>query len=123
MSTSKNVLNVLKERLGRYRQITISVIGRKSGQKISHPVWFVVEGGKLYLLPVAGRETQWFKNVRKTPRTWINARGAEAEFRPTIMTGAKAVKSVVEKFREKYGEKDVKKYYSGFDVAVLVRLE
>jgi len=33
------------------------------------------------------------------------------------------VKSVVEKFREKYGAGDVKKYYSGFDVAVLVRVE
>jgi hypothetical protein len=32
------------------------------------------------------------------------------------------VKSVVEKFREKYGAKDVKKYYSKFDVAVLVEL-
>jgi chromatin remodeling complex protein RSC6 len=31
-----------------------------------------------------------------------------------------AVKSVVEKFREKYGAKDVKKYYSKFDVAVVV---
>jgi hypothetical protein len=33
-----------------------------------------------------------------------------------------AVASIVEKFREKYGAKDVKKYYSKFDVAVLVRL-
>jgi hypothetical protein len=33
------------------------------------------------------------------------------------------VKAVVEKFQEKYGASDVKKYYSGFDVAVLVRLE
>jgi deazaflavin-dependent oxidoreductase (nitroreductase family) len=114
---------ILKERLGRYRQITISVIGRKSGKKISHPVWFVLEDEKLYLLPVAGLETQWFKNVRKNPTIWIDARGAEEEFRATVMTGAKAVKSVVEKFREKYGAADVKKYYSGFDVAVLVRLE
>jgi hypothetical protein len=30
------------------------------------------------------------------------------------------VKSVVEKFREKYGASDVKKYYSKFDVAVLL---
>jgi len=29
---------------------------------------------------------------------------------------------VVERFREKYGAKDVKKYYSKFDAAVLVRL-
>jgi hypothetical protein len=33
----------LKERLSRYRQIKISVIGRKSGKKISIPVWFVLD--------------------------------------------------------------------------------
>jgi hypothetical protein len=32
------------------------------------------------------------------------------------------VKSVIEKFREKYGAKDVKKYYSKLDVAVVVQL-
>ena len=29
----------LKERLARYRQIKLGVIGRKSGQTISNPVW------------------------------------------------------------------------------------
>jgi hypothetical protein len=42
----------LKDRLSRYRQIKISVVGRKSGRTISIPVWFVLEGEKLYLLPV-----------------------------------------------------------------------
>ncbi len=69
--------NDLKDRLIRYHQIKISVIGRKSGQTISIPVWFVLDG----------------------------------------------VKSVVEKFREKYGAKDVKKYYSKFDVGVVIDLD
>ena len=36
----------LKERLARYREIKITVIGRKSGKKISVPVWFVFEEEK-----------------------------------------------------------------------------
>ena len=40
-----------KDRLARYRQIKISVVGRKSGKTISIPVWFVLEAEKLYLLP------------------------------------------------------------------------
>ena len=32
------------------------------------------------------------------------------------------VQSVVEKFREKYGVKEVKQYYSKFDVAAVVEL-
>jgi hypothetical protein len=115
--------DVLKDRLSRYRLITISVIGRKSGRRISIPVWFVLEGENLHLLPVAGSATQWYKNVRKNRSIGIDARGVEAEFQATPVTGAKAVKSVVEKFREKYGAGDVKKYYSGFDVAVLVKVE
>ena len=112
----------LKERLARYRQIKLSVIGRKSGRTISVPVWFVLEGEKLYLLPVQGSDTQWYKNVLKSSLIRIDARGVEAKLRAVPVTDAKTVKSVVEKFRMKYGANDVKKYYSKFDVAVLVEL-
>jgi hypothetical protein len=50
--------NDRKEHLTRYRQIKISVIGRKSGETISIPVWFVLEGEKLFPLPVRGPDTQ-----------------------------------------------------------------
>lgn len=120
MVTAKETL---KDRLARYREIKITVIGRKSGKRISIPVWFVLEGDNLHLLPVAGAESQWYKNVRKNASITIDARGVEAEFQAVPVSGAKAVKSVVEQFREKYGTGDVKKYYSGFDVAVLVKLE
>jgi deazaflavin-dependent oxidoreductase (nitroreductase family) len=113
----------LKERLSRYRQIKIGVVGRKSVRTISIPVWFVVEGDKLYLLPVQGSGTQWYRNVLKNPSIRVNARGSEGEFQAVPITNAKGVKLVVEKFREKYGAKDVKKYYSKFDVAVAVELD
>ncbi len=112
----------LKERLARYRQIKITVIGRKSGKTISIPVWFVLEGQKLYLLPVQGSDTQWYKNVLEKSTIRIDARGVREEFRAVPLTDAKTLKSVVEKFREKYGAGDVKKYYSRFDVAVRVEL-
>ena len=112
----------LKERLARYRQIKISVIGRKSGRTISIPVWFVLEGEHLYLLPVQGSDTQWYRNVLHNPQIRIEAQGVGAALQAAPLTGAKAVKSVVEKFREKYGATDVKRYYSTFDVAVVVEL-
>jgi deazaflavin-dependent oxidoreductase (nitroreductase family) len=108
----------LSERLSRYRELTITVTGRKSGRQISNPVWFVFEDGKLYLLPVQGSETQWYKNVLKNPKIRIEARGTEADLKVTPTTDAKQVSSVVEKFRNKYGAGDVKKYYSNFDVAL-----
>ena len=113
----------LKERLSRHRQIKISVIGRKSGRTISIPVWFVLAGERLHLLPVQGSDTQWYKNVLQNATIRIDARGVEGKFWASPVTDAKAVKSVIERFREKYGAKDVKKYYSKFDVAVLVKLD
>jgi len=54
--------DALKDRLSRYREINIIVTGRKSGRTISIPVWFVLADDKLYLLPVQGSDTQWYKN-------------------------------------------------------------
>jgi len=113
----------LKDRLSRYRELTISVTGRKSGRTISNPVWFVSEGDTLYLLPVSGSDTQWYQNVLKNPSIRIDARGSEADLKVTPVTDTKQVSDVVEKFRAKYGAGDVKKYYSKFDVAVVAPLQ
>jgi len=114
--------DALKDRPSRYREINITVTGRKSGRTISIPVWFVLEDDKLYLLPVQGSDTQWYKNVLKKPSIRIDADGAVAELKVVPVTDGKQVSSVVEKFRAKYGTNDVKKYYSKFDVAVLAQM-
>jgi len=119
MSKKPTSNGTLKGRLSRSREITITVTGRKSGRTISIPVWFVLDEDKLYLLPVQGSDTQWYKNVLKNPTIRIKAAGAEAEFKAVPITDHKRVSSVVEKFRAKYGASDVKKYYSKFDVAAL----
>jgi deazaflavin-dependent oxidoreductase (nitroreductase family) len=111
--------NDLKDRLSRYNEIKISVTGRKSGRTISNPVWFVSDDKNIYLLPVKGSATQWYRNVLKNPKIRIDARGADAEFKAAPITDHKKVSEVVDKFRDKYGTGDVKKYYSKFDVAVV----
>src|SRR6266581_4547423 len=96
--------DALKDRLSRSHEINISVTGRKSGRTISIPVWFVLEDEKLYLLPVQGSDTQWYKNVLKKPSIRIDAGGAVAELKVVPVT-------------------DVRKYYSKFDVAVLAQMQ
>ena len=114
--------DALRDRLSRYREIQISVTGRNSGRTISIPVWFVLEGDKFYLLPVQGSDTQWYKNMLKSPSFQIDADGAGAKLQAVPITDATGVSSVVKKFREKYGANDVKKYYAKFDVAVLAQM-
>lgn len=113
--------DTLKNRLSNSSEITISVTGRKSGRTISIPVWFVFEDDKLYLLPVHGSDTEWYKNVLKNPAIRIDAGGAQAELKAVPIPAE--VSSVVEKFRAKYGASDVKKYYSKLDVAVVAQIK
>jgi deazaflavin-dependent oxidoreductase (nitroreductase family) len=114
--------DALIDHLSKSSELTITVIGRKSGRSISIPVWFVLEGDTLNLLPVQGSDTQWYKNVLKNPSIRIEARRAEDKFQAVPITDIKQVKSVVETFRAKYGPGDVKKYYSKVDVAIQVPL-
>lgn len=115
-------IDVLKERLAQNDEITISVTGRKSGRTISNPVWFVLQNGTLYLLPVKGSDSEWYKNVLKNPAIQIQAGDAKAEVKVSSVTDMKQVAPVVEKFRGKYGPGEVKKYYSKLDVAVVATL-
>jgi deazaflavin-dependent oxidoreductase (nitroreductase family) len=114
--------DALRDRLSRSREINITVTGRESGRTISIPVWFVLEDDTLYLLPVQGSDTQWYKNVLKNPSIRIAAGGVEAEVQAVPVKDTKQVKSVVEKFRDKYGANDVRKYYSKLDVAVVAQV-
>src|ERR1700726_4536926 len=123
MSNKPPSNDALKNRLSRLNEITITVTGRKSGRAVSVPVWFVLEDGKLYLLPVSGSDTQWYKNALKNPSLRIDAGGDAAELRAVPVTDPKQVSSIVEKFRAKYGPSDVKKYYSKFDAAVLTPMQ
>ena len=103
-------------------EIELTVKGRKSGQEISRPVWFVHEDDKLYLLPVQGSDTNWYRNVLKNPKVKISAQRKELSREAKTITETKKGKELVEKFRSKYGNSDVQKYYSKFDVGVELAL-
>ena len=112
----------LKDGLSRSSEITITVTGRKSGRAISIPIWFASDDEKLYLLPVQGSNTQWYKNVLQKPSIRVAAGGAEADVKGVSVTDHAGVAAVIEKFRAKYGAGDMKKYYSKLDVAVVAEI-
>ncbi len=112
----------LQDRLSQLQEITITVTGRKSGRTISNPVWFVLDGDNLCLVPVSGADTQWYKNILKNPSIQIDAGGQMAALKLSPVTDSKQVSSIVEKFRDKYGPGQIKKYYSKLDVAVVSAL-
>jgi hypothetical protein len=112
----------LHQKLNRASEIMLSVKGRKSGRDISRPVWFVHEGKTLSLLPVQGSDTNWYKNLLVDPSLKISVDDEEISTRGKRITDNSSVDAIVNKFRSKYGESDVKKYYPKHDVAVEVSL-
>ena len=102
-------------------EIEITVTGRTSGRSLTYPVWFALEGDKLYLIPVRGSDTDWYKNVRKTPTIRLEARGKTFTTSARLLTDEAQIGKVLEKFRDKYG-RNVKAYYPKLDVAVEVPL-
>ena len=112
----------LHQRLNSANEITLSVKGRKSGKNIPRPVWFVYEGNTLYLLPVQGSDTSWYENLLVDPTLKISVNGIEISARGKPITDSNRIDDIVRKFKSKYGEGDVKRYYTKFDVAVEVTL-
>jgi hypothetical protein len=112
----------LHQRLNRASEIRLSVKGRKSGRDIPRPVWFVHEGNTLYLLPVQGSDTNWYKNLLVDPTLKISVNGMEITVRGKPITDRNSVDDIVRKFKSKYGEGDVKRYYPKVDVAFEVPL-
>src|SRR5262245_31853901 len=96
-------LNEITKALSGADEIEITVTGRVSGRKISNPVWFVHEGEKLYLLPVKGSDSDWYKNILKTPSLHIAANGKEWQLEVMPITDQAKVRDIVDKFRVKYG--------------------
>ena len=104
------------------QEIELTVTGRKSGREITYSVWFVQEGDRLYLVPVNGSDSDWFRNVLRSWRSaWpLGVRRSTASAKP--ITDPAAVGQVVDKFRVKYGIGNVKRYYPKKNVAVEVPL-
>ena len=103
-------------------EIEITVTGRRSGRTHSYPIWFALDGDKLYLIPVKGSDTEWYKNLRKRPSIRLAARGKTLTTSARLITDEAQLDKILEKFRDKYG-RNVKSYYPKLDVAVEVQLE
>ena len=65
----------------KYREVTLTVAGRKTGRKISFLSGSWSKGEQLYLFPVRRSETQWYRNILQNPTMQIGVPAEQAEFR------------------------------------------
>ncbi|HZY94616.1 MAG TPA: nitroreductase family deazaflavin-dependent oxidoreductase [Candidatus Bathyarchaeia archaeon] len=111
-----------EKQLDKSKELEITVTGRKSGRQRSTPVWLVREGKTVLLLPVTGSESQWFQNVSANKKIKLSSGNTKVDVTPRLVTDAKRVAGIADKFRKKYSPGEVKKYYSRFDAALELEL-
>lgn len=110
------------KKLALVKEVEITVTGRKSRRSISTPVWFLHEGQRLYLVPVMGTDSNWYKNVLAEPIMQISTGGRKVTVKAAPVANSGKVAEVVEKLRSKYGSGEVKKFYSKLDAALEVEI-
>lgn len=108
--------------LRRTHELEITTVGRRSGRRISLPVWFVNEDRKIYLLPVKGSDTNWYRNVVANPTMELAAGNIRLSVVARPLSDRKSVEKVIELFKGKYGESSIKRYYSKLDVCVEIEV-
>jgi hypothetical protein len=108
--------------LQRREELQITVRGRRSGREQSRPVWFVVEGDILHLLPVSGSDTTWYRNILVHPEMTLSVDGESLRASARSITEPALVAATVERFRTRYGAGEIARYYSKLDVAVEIEL-
>jgi hypothetical protein len=106
------------EALKSTREVQLTV--KKSGKWTTRPVWFVVDGATIYLLPMYGTDTKWYKYATANPEIELSVRGKKvrAEARPVL--DAQELADVIDRFRSKYGQ--LERYYGKLDAAIAVTI-
>jgi deazaflavin-dependent oxidoreductase (nitroreductase family) len=118
LTTDKLLTSLKKD-----KEIELTVIGRKSGKPIPRPVWFVLRGSELLLLPVTGTDSQWYKNILQDPKVKISLSRQTINGKLRVMNEKRQVDEVIDLFKGKYGSSDIKKYYPKPNVAVALPLD
>src|SRR3989449_1788050 len=80
--------------------LNLSTRGRRTGLSRSVELWFVFEDGKLFFL--AHEDSDWWKNVKKTPRVEVEV--GEILFEGNGSLAMQKLEHVFKLFRLKYGD-------------------
>ncbi len=109
--------------LEKRKTILLTVHGRRTERTYTFPVWCVVRGETLWLLPVRGERTQWYQNVLVNPALVIRTGHRQRTFVARPVDHGRTVSAVVAAFRKKYTPKLVARYYPDPRVAIEVPLD
>ncbi len=117
-NSREDFLNELK----RSSEVKITVTGRKTMRKFSTPVWFVLEGRKMILVPSKGLDNNWFKDSVKNSRIEVSVGKTTIVSEAVIVKGSYQTEKAIGKLKTKYKSMWSDSYCTKRDVCVEVTL-
>ena len=67
-------------------------------------------------------EGQWYRNLQANRAITIQAGSEQRQLRARLSKNAPTVRNVIRRFREKYTAEQIKRWYTGLDVAVQISI-
>jgi len=98
--------------------VEVELTVKRSGKWTTRPVWFVADGATIYLLPLYGSDTKWYKYATATPEIELSVTGKKVRGEARPVLDAHGLADVIDRFGSKYGE--LKRYYRKLDAAIAV---
>jgi hypothetical protein len=96
--------------------VEVELIVKRSGRWTTRPVWFVVDGATIFLLPMYGVDTKWYKYATANPEIQLSVKGKKVRAEARLVLDAQKLADVIDRFRLKYGE--LERYYRKLDTAI-----
>lgn len=98
MASSATALTDVADR----RTVNLVTIGRKSGQPRTVTIWFLVDGGRVYVQAGRDGKTDWFRNLKANPEVRLEFDDARFSGRAEIVSDDKESARITDLFRRKY---------------------
>lgn len=94
-------------RLDRESFCYVTTVGRRTGRPHTIEIWFARQGSSLYMLSGGGSQSDWVRNLQKTPEVAVRIGGRAFRGRARVVTEPHedrlARDLVVTKYRPSYG--------------------
>jgi hypothetical protein len=100
--------------------VEVELTVKRSGKWTTRPVWFVADGITIYLLPMYGTDTKWYKYATANPEIELSVKGKKVRGEARPVLDAQKLADVINRFRAKYGE--LERYYRKLDAAIAVTI-
>ncbi len=104
-------------------ELELTVTGRRTKKAHSMTVWFCADADKIYLIPVNGTDTEWYKNILRDSSITLTIGKTSVKSKAETITEPNRVKKIVELFAKKYARMgEMNKWYKKLDVAIEIAL-